>query len=188
MNARDNCIVQQLEHLWQWQSAQCCGRSCRGVSHFYVVSRSSVLLFGGGGISSSSSSSGGGISSGGLLALLVAGELVDEQVVVRGEEGARADRFAQRVDDGVCDRESVVRGGAAAELVEQHEAVLRALTQSKRRLLELDEERALAAQNAVRRAQPREDAVHRREYTLVRRHIAACTATLSHLMSVSRAL
>ena len=71
------------------------------------------------------------------------------------------------------DRQAVEGGGAAADLVEQHQAALGGVAQDVRGLLHLDHERGLAAQDLVGGADAREDAVHEPELGLARRHEAA---------------
>ena len=102
------------------------------------------------------------------------GGQVDELVVVGREEGlGRGGALRQVLGHRPGDREAVEGGGAAADLVEQHQAALAGVAQDVGGLLHLDHERRLAAQDLVARADAREDAVDEPELGLARRHEAA---------------
>lgn len=81
------------------------------------------------------------------------------QIVIVGREDGPAVRLGQLADVGGGDGVAVVRGRAAAQLVDQHERVAAGVLQDDGRLGQLDEERRLAAHDVVAGAETREDAV-----------------------------
>jgi hypothetical protein len=82
-----------------------------------------------------------------------------ELVVVGGEEGAAAVRLVEVLDDGPGDREAVVGGGAAADLVEDDEAAGCREVQDRGGLDHLDHEGRAAAGEVVGGADAGEQAV-----------------------------
>ena len=94
---------------------------------------------------------------------------LDELVVVRGEEGAAADRVVQVLGDRPGERDAVEGAGAAADLVEDHQAARRRVVEDVRRLGHLDHERALAAAQLVAGADAGEDPVDDADPRLLRR-------------------
>ena len=64
---------------------------------------------------------------------------------MRGEQRAAADLVVQVLDHGPGQREPVVGAGAAADLVQDHQAAARGQVQNPRGLGHLDHERALPA-------------------------------------------
>ncbi len=63
------------------------------------------------------------------------------------------------LDDGPGERHAVVSAGAAADLVQNHQASWRGQVEDPRRLGHLDHERALAARQLVARADAGENAI-----------------------------
>src|SRR5260370_23216761 len=92
---------------------------------------------------------------------------------MRGEERAGACVFLQMLDDGPSDGEAVERGGAAANLVEQHEARGRGVIEDGSDFGHFDEERRAAAREIVAGADAREDAVDNGQLGLARGNEAA---------------
>ena len=90
---------------------------------------------------------------------------IGQLVVVRGEHRLGPRRgFDARCSATAHARLEPVEGrGAAADLVEDHEAAGRRRVQDVRRLLHLDHERRLAARDVVGRADAREDAIDDRQ-------------------------
>ena len=80
-------------------------------------------------------------------------------VVVRGEQRPAADAVVQVLRDGPGQRHAVVGAGAAADLVEDHQAARRGVVQDVGRLGHLHHERALRPAQLVAGADAREDAV-----------------------------
>ena len=93
-----------------------------------------------------------------------------ELVVVRCADPLRADAFVQVLGDRPRDGHPVVGGGAAPDLVEEHEAPLGGPMDDRRGLAHLDHEGGLAARQVVRGAHAGEDAVADTEPRAGRRH------------------
>ena len=86
------------------------------------------------------------------------GEL-HELVIVRGEYRPGPDAVVDVGGDRPGDRNAIVRRCSTADLVQKHQAPLGSRVQDRRRLGHLDHEGALASSQAVRGADPGEDAV-----------------------------
>ena len=89
-----------------------------------------------------------------------------ELVIVRGEQGARARLRLQMLDHRPGDGEAVEGGRAAADFVEQHQAVRRREIQDGGDFAHLHQKRGAAAREIVGSADAREDAVGERQARL----------------------
>ena len=81
-------------------------------------------------------------------------------VVVRGEHRLAPHGVVQVPGHRPRDGDAVERGGAAADLVQQHEGAARGAVQDRAGLAHLDHERGLAPREVVRRAHPGEQPIH----------------------------
>ena len=91
-------------------------------------------------------------------------------MVVRGEEGSRASVRLQIFDHGPGDREAVEGGRAAADFVEQHQAMRRGQIQYGGDLAHFDEKSGAAAGQIIGGPDAREDAIGDRQPRLLGGH------------------
>ena len=103
-----------------------------------------------------------GVSSTRDVNIFYAGEQVGqfgEFVIVGGKESARASVRLQMFDDGPGDGEAVEGGGAAADFVEQHQALRRGEIQNRGDFAHFHQKGGAAAREIVGGADAREDAI-----------------------------
>ena len=92
--------------------------------------------------------------------------------IVRGEEREAAILFGEAVRDRPCQRETVERRRAAADLVDQNEALRRCAIQDVRCFGHLDHERRATACEIVGGADPRVNRIERSDCRAFCRHEA----------------
>ncbi len=93
--------------------------------------------------------------------------------IVGGEQRQAAVLLDQMAQDGEGQRHAIKRGGAAPDLVHQHQALVRCVVQDGGRLGHLDHEGRAPGSEVVGGADAGEDAVERPEHAGLGRHIAA---------------
>src|SRR5712691_8746889 len=87
------------------------------------------------------------------------GELC-QLVIMRRKDRLAPDAVVQALGDRPGDCDAVIGGGAAPDLIEQHQAPARGSMQDRARLAHLDHESGLAAHEVVRGADAREQTIH----------------------------
>lgn len=102
-----------------------------------------------------------------LLLILQGSVVVDEHVIVRGEQGAAAYLLDDMLNHGVRDGIAVEGRRAAAKFVHDNERMTRRLVENRFRFFEFDEEGALVLQDPITRSNSREHAIHNTHFALV---------------------
>src|SRR5439155_21817408 len=92
---------------------------------------------------------------------------------VRGEKHAAADLIVQILGNGPSQTHAVVGAGAAADLIEDHQATVGGVVEDVGGFGNLDHESAAAPGQLVAGADAREDAVNNADPRLAGRHEAA---------------
>ena len=111
---------------------------------------------------------------------------------MRGKQRLGMNLAAHVFDDSARDAHAVKGARPPADLIQNHEAVLRRVLQDLRHLIHLDHEGALPADKVIARPDAREDAVDGRKCHLLRRHEAAALrherqkGDLAHVGRLSR--